>query len=61
MILKCYNTFVDDAGVVYNRLLNVIDIYGVLRLSDFALLSYIIIIINNTTLKDDIIINSIII
>ena len=61
MILKYYNIFIDDAGVVFNRLLNIIDIYKVLKLNDFALLNYIIIIINNTTLKSNIIINNIII
>ena len=55
MILKYYNSFVDDAGVVFNRLLNIIDIYRILRLSGFALLSYIIIIINNVILKGSII------
>ena len=61
MILRYYNIFIDDTGVVFNRLLNIIDVCGVLRLSNFALLSYITIIINNTTFKDGIIINSIII
>ena len=62
MILKYYNIFIDNAKVVFNRLLNIIDIYKVLRFSDFALLNYIIIIIiNNTTLKGGIIINNIII
>ena len=61
MILKYYNIFIDDAKVVFNRLLNIIDVYKVLKLNDFALLNYITIIINNTTLKSNIIINNIII
>ena len=61
MILKYYNIFIDNIRVAFNRLLNIIDIYGILRLSDFALLNYIIIIINNAILKDSIIIDNIII
>ena len=61
MILRYYNIFIDNIKVVFNRLLNIIDICGVLRFNNFALLNYITIIIYNTTLKNDIIINNIII
>ena len=61
MILRCYNIFVDDAEVVFNWLLYVIEVCKVLGFRSLALLSYIIIVIYNITLKDDIIIDSIII
>ena len=61
MILKYYNIFINNTKVVFNRLLNIIDVYGVLRFSGFVLLSYITIIINNAILKGGIIIDNIII
>ena len=61
MILKYYNIFIDDAEVVFNRLLNVIDVCEILGFNGFALLSYIIIVINNAIFKSGIIIDSIII
>ena len=61
MILRCYNIFIDNAGVVFNRLLYIIKICEVLGFKSLVLLSYIIIIIYNTTLKGGIIIDSIII
>ena len=61
MILRCYNIFIDNARVVFNRLLYIIEVYKVLGFRSLALLSYIIIIIYNITFKGDIIINNIII
>ena len=61
MILRYYNTFIDDTGVVFNRLLFIIEVCEVLGLRSLVLLNYIIIIIYNIIFKSGIIIDSIII